>query len=91
MLWLKSSLGHDFTHDIICYFWTFYLAKGCVTLDEIIKAGEKSTDSTKVDIDVMNDLCCLPYSSGTTGLPKGMSFDRKRALVKYQSQCEVIF
>lgn len=24
------------------------------------------------DIDVHNDICVLPYSSGTTGLPKGV-------------------
>ena len=38
---------------------------------KVIEAGEAAT-STETDIDVMNDLACLPYSSGTTGLPKGV-------------------
>ncbi len=38
---------------------------------KVIEAGEAAA-STETDIDVMNDLACLPYSSGTTGLPKGV-------------------
>ena len=27
---------------------------------------------TSVDVDVYNDICVLPFSSGTTGFPKGV-------------------
>ena len=50
----------------------FFSGKGCITLDDVIKSGQNSPDLPKVEIDVMNDMCALPYSSGTTGLPKGV-------------------
>ena len=51
---------------------SFFTGKGCITLDDVIKCGQNSPDLPKVEIDVMNDMCALPYSSGTTGLPKGV-------------------
>ena len=40
-----------------------------------------------VDIDPANDLCVLPYSSGTTGLPKGVMLTH-RNVVANLSQCD---
>eukprot|EP01098_Paradermamoeba_levis_P009595 TRINITY_DN4010_c0_g2_i1.p1 TRINITY_DN4010_c0_g2~~TRINITY_DN4010_c0_g2_i1.p1 ORF type:complete len:507 (+),score=152.85 TRINITY_DN4010_c0_g2_i1:35-1555(+) len=34
--------------------------------------GQKQIDFGKVNLNPKEDLCCLPYSSGTTGLPKGV-------------------
>ena len=33
---------------------------------------KKPTGAYEVSIDVYNDICVLPYSSGTTGVPKGV-------------------
>ena len=45
---------------------------GCINLDLVIEAGSNIDEYTKTEIDVMEDMACLPYSSGTTGLPKGV-------------------
>jgi len=45
---------------------------GCINLELVLEAGKNIENYTKTEIDVMNDLACLPYSSGTTGLPKGV-------------------
>jgi acyl-CoA synthetase (AMP-forming)/AMP-acid ligase II len=64
------------------------------TIDEV--AGLPSlasiaidTDPPPVTIDPANDLCVLPYSSGTTGLPKGVMLTH-RNLVAQLNQIEAI-
>ena len=49
-----------------------FAATGCVNLETVIETGARAENLAKTEIDVMNDLACLPYSSGTTGLPKGV-------------------
>jgi acyl-CoA synthetase (AMP-forming)/AMP-acid ligase II len=44
-------------------------AEGATSVTELFSV---STDAPAVDIDVHNDLGVLPYSSGTTGFPKGV-------------------
>ncbi|MGH2775052.1 MAG: AMP-binding protein [Actinomycetota bacterium] len=44
-------------------------AEGATSVMELLTAG---TDAPEVDFDVHNDLAVLPYSSGTTGFPKGV-------------------
>jgi acyl-CoA synthetase (AMP-forming)/AMP-acid ligase II len=44
-------------------------AEGAMSLDELICVGAKAP---AVSIDPAEDLAVLPYSSGTTGLPKGV-------------------
>jgi acyl-CoA synthetase (AMP-forming)/AMP-acid ligase II len=66
----------------------------------VIGEGEGATPFTElfgdpgeapaVDIDPAADLCVLPYSSGTTGLPKGVMLSH-RNLVANMSQNQVAF
>ena len=48
---------------------SIFLGDGCINLETLVKAA---SPHSKTEIDVMNDLVALPYSSGTTGLPKGV-------------------
>ncbi len=48
--------------------FVFGEAEGATPFASLIRAGAPP----KVDIDARNDLITLPYSSGTTGLPKGV-------------------
>ena len=41
----------------------FTLVPGCINLELVVEAGKDIENYTKTEIDVMNDLACLPYSS----------------------------
>ena len=49
----------------------FGAAEGCRSFSSWLEDDGKSFPEN-VDIDAEKDLCALPYSSGTTGLPKGV-------------------
>ena len=44
-------------------------AEGCIPFSTLVKENEKTSLSRDV-ISLENDVALLPYSSGTTGLPK---------------------
>ena len=47
--------------------------EGCHTFSEMARADTAGVEFCKgSQIDTVNDICLLPYSSGTTGLPKGV-------------------
>ena len=54
---------------------------GCLSFDEM---ANKQHGIIHTDIDVDNDIVTLPFSSGTTGLPKGVMLTHKN-LVKVSS------
>ncbi|MBF6600432.1 MAG: AMP-binding protein [Dehalococcoidia bacterium] len=43
-----------------------------IPLDEVFRMARAGGEPAPVDIDPLNDIAVLPYSSGTTGLPKGV-------------------
>ncbi|CAH1791176.1 unnamed protein product [Owenia fusiformis] len=51
--------------------FTFDKATGHTSLDELMRYNEKACPKT-VHVDPINDEVLIPYSSGTTGLPKGV-------------------
>ena len=46
-------------------------ASGCVPFADLL-SDDGSAYPVGVQFDTRNDVACLPYSSGTTGLPKGV-------------------
>ena len=66
--------------------YVFGAAEGARPFAELLKAG---AEPPAVHIDPANDLVVLPYSSGTTGLPKGVMLTH-RNLVANLCQCEAM-
>jgi acyl-CoA synthetase (AMP-forming)/AMP-acid ligase II len=62
-------------------------AEGATPFAALMQAGDQPPEVT---IDTAEDLVVLPYSSGTTGLPKGVMLTH-RNLVANLAQCESIF
>lgn len=50
-----------------------------VTFSELL-ADDGQSRPAKVDIDVHNDIMALPYSSGTTGAPKGVMISQRATI-----------
>ncbi len=78
----REAAGKSGVEDI----YVFGTAEGARPFAELLQGG---ADPPEVRIDPRNDLVVLPYSSGTTGLPKGVMLTH-RNLVANLCQCEAM-
>ncbi|KAL2478980.1 4-coumarate--CoA ligase 2 [Forsythia ovata] len=58
---------------------------GCLQFSELTKADEKDAPAVKINPD---DVVALPYSSGTTGLPKGVMLTHKGLVTSVAQQVD---
>ena len=58
---------------------------GLLSMDHMIESEENGDPFEVLDFDFENDVALLPYSSGTTGLPKGVQLTHQN-LVANMSQ-----
>ncbi|PKI52297.1 4-coumarate--CoA ligase 1-like [Punica granatum] len=59
--------------------------EGCLHFSELTQADEAEMPSVKID---PNDVVALPYSSGTTGLPKGVMLTHKGLVTSVAQQVD---
>ncbi|RAL41428.1 hypothetical protein DM860_010222 [Cuscuta australis] len=59
--------------------------EGCVSFSELAEADEREMPEAEIDPD---DVVALPYSSGTTGLPKGVMLTHKGLVTSVAQQVD---
>ena len=59
----NSQATSECSHSQKCKSLFTLLVPGCINLELVLEAGKNIENYTKTEIDVMNDLACLPYSS----------------------------
>ncbi|XP_010430369.1 PREDICTED: 4-coumarate--CoA ligase-like 1 [Camelina sativa] len=61
--------------------------EGAVNWKDLLEAGDRSGDNDKEEI-LQTDLCALPFSSGTTGLQKGVMLTHRNLIANL---CSTLF
>lgn len=61
---------------------------GTILWDELLEAGERASNSMIESVVTQDDLCALPFSSGTTGLSKGVMLTHRNIVANL---CSTLF
>ena len=61
-------------------------AEGCRPFSSLLEDDGKCFPEN-VDLDPKNDVIVLPFSSGTTGLPKGVMLTHTNLIANLQQMC----
>ncbi|KAL4573787.1 hypothetical protein LXL04_020604 [Taraxacum kok-saghyz] len=62
--------------------------QGTILWEELLEAGERVSNSVVENIVTQDDLCALPFSSGTTGLSKGVMLTHRNIVANL---CSTLF
>lgn len=85
---VRQSIRHRILRKFCKFLWFFQIivvdkhVEGCLHVSVLLDADESECPDVEIHHD---DVVCLPYSSGTTGLPKGVMLTHK-SLVSSVSQ-----
>lgn len=85
---VRQSIRHRILRKFCKFLWFFQIivvdkhVEGCLHVSVLLDADETECPEVEIHPD---DVVCLPYSSGTTGLPKGVMLTHK-SLVSSVSQ-----